>query len=383
MGESYIVFGRPVIEEDEIQAVCEVLRAGWPGTGPRVAEFERQFARYIGCKHALALNSCSAALHLGLLTLGIGPGDEVVVSPLTFASTAHAIVHAGAHPVFADVDPETQNLSPAELERRITARTRAVVPVHLAGRPCDMAAIRSIAERAGIVVLDDAAHALEAWYRGHKVGRLADATAFSFYVNKNLTTVEGGMLTTDRDDVAERVRSLRLQGMTADAWARFSDLGYRHYDVSHAGFKYNMTDLNAAIGLAQLRKLAARHRRRQEIWARYDAAFADLPCKRPLAEEPDTVHARHLYTLLIDEHACGIERDAFIGALHRRGIGTGVHYRAVHTLRYYQETFGLEPDAFPIARRIGERTVSLPLQPSLTDDEVERVVAAVRDVLQA
>ena len=381
MGENYVVFGRPSFEDDEIQAVSDVLRSGWAGTGPRTAEFEGQFAHYIGCKHAVALSSCSAALHLGLLALGVGPEDEVITSPLTFAATAHAIVHVGARPVFADVEPDSMNISPAEIARRVGPRTRALLPVHLAGRPCDMDAIRAIAERHGLAVLDDAAHAIEAWQRGRKVGTLADATCFSFYVNKNLTTVEGGMLCTDRDDIAQRVRSLGLHGMTADAWARFSDDGYRHYDVLGAGFKYNMTDLHAAIGLSQLRKLAARHERRERIWRRYDAAFADLPCMLPAPDEPDTVHARHLYTLRIDELESGIGRDAFMQALHRRGIGTGVHYRAVHTLAYYRNRYGLRPEDAPIARRIGEETVSLPLQASLTDGEVERVIAAVRDVL--
>jgi dTDP-4-amino-4,6-dideoxygalactose transaminase len=381
MGDSYIVFGRPHFEEDEIQAVSEVLRGGWAGTGPRAAEFERQFARYIGCKHAVSLNSCSAALHLGLLSLGIGPGDEVITTPLTFAATAHAIVHVGARPVFADVDPDSMNIAPAEIERRLGPRTRALLPVHFAGRPCEMEAIRAIAAREGLAVLDDAAHAVETWYRGRKVGTLTDASCFSFYVNKNLTTVEGGMLCTDRDDIADCARSLRLQGMTADAWGRFSDDGYRHYDVPLAGFKYNMTDLNAAIGLVQLRKLKQQHERRQQVWKRYDAAFAGLPCGLPAPAERDTVHARHLYTLQIDPLTCGIGRDAFMAALHRRGIGTGVHYRALHTLGYYQRTLGLRPDELPNAWRIGQQTVSLPLQASLTDAEVERVVAAVRDVL--
>jgi dTDP-4-amino-4,6-dideoxygalactose transaminase len=381
MGDGYIVFGRPHFEEDEIQAVGEVLRSGWAGTGPRSAEFERRFARYIGCKHAVSLSSCSAAMHLGLLALGVGPGDEVITTPLTFAATAHAIVHTGATPVFADADPETMNVRPSEIERRLGPRTRAILPVHMAGRPCEMDAIRRLAEGAGVPILDDAAHAIEAWYHGAKVGTLADATCFSFYVNKNLTTVEGGMLCTDRDDVADRVRSLRLQGMTADAWARFSDDGYRHYEVPFAGFKYNMTDLNAAIGLAQLRKLDARHERRAQIWRRYDAAFEELPCRLPPPEEEGTVHARHLYTLQIDELRTGLARDAFMRALHERGIGTGVHYRAVHTLAFYRERFGLAPKDLPVAWRIGEQTVSLPLQASLTDDEVERVVTAVREVL--
>jgi dTDP-4-amino-4,6-dideoxygalactose transaminase len=381
MGESYIVFGRPSFEEDEIQAVAEVLRSGWAGTGPRVAEFERQFARAIGCRHAVALSSCSAGLHLGLLVLGIRPGDEVITSPLTFAATAHAIVHAGATPIFADVDPETMNISPAEIEKRLSPRTRAVLPVHLAGRPCEMDAIRAVADRAGVAVLDDAAHAIGASYRGRKVGTLADVSCFSFYVNKNLTTIEGGMLCTERDELAAHVRSLALQGMTADAWARFSDDGYRHYEVPFAGFKYNMTDLQAAIGLAQLRKLPLRHERRREIWKRYDAAFADLPCRLPAPEAEGTLHARHLYTLRIDEPMSGIGRDAFMKALHVRGIGTGVHYRAVHTLAYYRNAYGLAPEDAPVAWRIGEETVSLPLQAVLSDDEVERVVAAVRDVL--
>jgi dTDP-4-amino-4,6-dideoxygalactose transaminase len=367
MDGDYIVFGRPCID--------------WIGTGPRVAEFERQFAEYLGCRHAVALGSCSAALHLALGGLGLAPGSEIITTPLAFVATAHAIIHAGARPVFADVDPASMNLSPDEIRRRITPRTRAILPVHLAGRPCEMDLILEIAREHDLFVIEDAAHAVEAWYHRRRVGALGDVGCFSFYVTKNMTTVEGGMLCSDHHEVAGRARTLALQGMTADAWARSADDGYRHYDVVAPGYKYNMTDVQAAIGLCQLRKQKQWHERRCRLWAFYDREFADLPCSRPAPEAPETVHARHLYTLQIDPERCGIDRDRFMAELHRRRIGTGVHSRAIHPLTYYREALGLRPEEAPNAHRIGETTVSLPFGVSLTDGDAARVVAAVREVL--
>ena len=381
MNEDYIVFGRPCIEEDEVEAVVEVLRSGWIGTGPRVAEFERQFAEYLGCPHTVALGSGSAALHLALVALGLPPGSDVITTPLSFVATAHAIIHAGAQPVFADVDPVSMNLSPDEILRQITPRTRAILPVHLAGRPCEMDPILEIARAHDLFVIEDAAHAVGACYDRRRVGALGDVGCFSFYATKNMTTVEGGMLCSNHHEVAERARTLALQGMTADAWARFADDGYRHYDVVGPGYKYNMTDVQAAIGLCQLPKQTQWHQRRRQLWEFYDREFADLPCSRPAPEAPETVHARHLYTLQIDPGRCGIDRDQFIAALHRRRIGTGVHYRAIHTLTYYRKALGLRPEDAPNAHRIGETTVSLPFGVSLTDGDAARVVAAVREVL--
>jgi dTDP-4-amino-4,6-dideoxygalactose transaminase len=377
----YIVFGRPSIGPDDIEAVLETLRSGWIGTGPRAKEFEQRFAEYIGCRYAVAVSSCTAALHLSMLAAGIRPGDEVITTPLTFAATANAIIHAGATPVFADVSPRTMNLDPAAVERAITSKTRAMIPVHLAGRPCEMNGLLDLARRHELFVLEDAAHAIEAWYRGHKIGTFGGASCFSFYVTKNLTTIEGGMLCTNEQEIADKARILALHGMTADAWARFSDRGYRHYEVTQPGFKYNMTDVQATLGLHQMPKLSSWLERRRQVWNRYDEMFANLPLERPAPEERDTVHARHLYTLLVDPSSARMTRDQLIASLHERGIGTGVHYRSLHLHRYYRDRFGYQPSDYPNAYRIGETTMSLPLSPMLTDDEVERIGEAVRGAL--
>lgn len=377
----YIVFGAPSIGEVEISEVVQSMRSGWLGTGPKVARFEKLIAEYIGAPEAIAVNSCTAALHLSLLASGIGPGDEVITTPLTFCATANAIIHTGATPVFVDCDRRTGLLDPELIDAAVTDRTRAVLPVHLTGRPCDLDAIADVARKHGLLVIEDAAHALEAQWRGRKVGAISPLTCFSFYVTKNLTTGEGGMVTTHDRELAARIRTLALHGLSRDAWKRFSDDGYRHYEVIAAGFKYNMMDLQAAIGLAQVPKLQESLSRREEIWRVYDEAFADLPVETPAPPDPDSVHARHLYTLHIDAEDSGISRDAFMHALHRKGIGTGVHYVGVHLHAYYRERFGWQPQDFPNATWISDRTVSLPLGPGLTDAQVERIVTAVRDVL--
>ena len=379
--QDYIVFGRPSFSEEEIDAVATTLRSGWPGTGARVQEFQRAFAAYVGTRHAVAVGSCTAALHLALVAAGLGEGDEVITTPLTFAATANAIVHSGATPVFADVRHDSMNIDPEQVEKRISPRTRAILPVHLAGRPCEMDALRTIARRRGLMLIEDAAHAIESRYRGGKIGALGNAGCFSFYVTKNLTTIEGGMLCTDEDAIADKARVLSLHGMSADAWSRFNDEGYKHYDVIFTGFKYNMTDLQAVIGIRQLAKVEGWLPRRREIWERYDQAFADLPCIRPAPEEPETVHARHLYTLLVDEATARITRDQFLQTLHRNGVGSGVHYRSLHIHPYYRERFGFKPDDFPNAYYVGEHTASLPLSPHLTDEQIARVIAVVRSTL--
>ncbi len=377
----YIVFGRPTIGESEIEAVTQTLRSGWLGTGPQVQQFQKRFAEYMGVKHAVAVGSCTAALHLSLEAAGIGAGDEVITTPLTFAATANAIVHAGATPVFADVDPATMNLDPDQVKAKITERTKAILPVHFAGRPCDMTRLGSIAQSHGLTVIEDCAHAIEAFYHGQKVGALGDASCFSFYVTKNMTTAEGGMLCTNRDDIAEKARVLALHGMSADAWSRFSDAGFKHYEVMHPGYKYNMTDIQASLGLQQMAHLPSWLASRERIWNRYGHAFAGLPCITPAAVEHGTVHARHLYPLLIDPDTCGISRDEFLSALHHRGIGSGVHYRALHTHPYYRDRFDYQPEDFPNANRIGLCTASIPLSPNLTEQELERIEQAVSEIL--
>jgi dTDP-4-amino-4,6-dideoxygalactose transaminase len=380
-GKPYIVFGAPLIGEEEIAEVCATLRSGWLGTGPRVRRFEELFRDYVGARHAVAVNSCTAALHLSLLVSGVGPGDEVITTPMTFCATANAILHAGARPVFVDVNPATMNLDPAAVAAAITPRTRAIVPVHLAGRPCPMAEIEALAARHGLLVIEDAAHCIEGRYRGRKVGAISPLTCFSFYVTKNLTTAEGGMVTTDSDELAAKLKMYALHGMSADAWHRFSDKGYKHYQVVFPGFKYNMTDIQAALGLHQLGRLEAQLRRRNEIWRQYDQAFADLPVRTPAPAEPDTVHARHLYTLRVAPEGGGKRRDEILQELHALGVGTGVHYTALHLHPYHRETFGYREGMFPHAEEIGATTFSLPLSGKLTAAEVDRVIEAVREVL--
>lgn len=381
--DDFLVFGAPLIGEEEIDEVVASMRAAWLGTGPKVARFEELVRDYLGAEHTVAVNSCTAALHLAMLAAGIGPGDEVITTAMTFVATANAILHAGATPVLVDVDRWTGLIDVDGIRAAITPRTRAIVPVHMYGRPCDMDAIQALAAEHGLRVIEDAAHALEARYRGRKIGTIGDVTAFSFYVTKNITTGEGGMVATADADVAARIKTLALHGITADAWKRFSDEGYRHYQCVEPGFKYNMMDLQAAIGIHQLPRIGGWLARRAEIWARYDAAFADLPVETPAppADEPGTVHARHLYTLLVDPDTAGIGRDALMQRLYQRGVGTGVHYIGVHLHPYYRETFGLEPEDFPNATHISERTLSIPLSPGLTDGDVDRVIEAVRDAL--
>jgi len=376
----YIVFGSPVIDEESIAAVSRTLKSGWIGTGPRVREFEEQFAAYVGAKYALATGSCTAALHLSMVASQLQPGDEVITTPLTFCATANAIIHTGATPVFADCDARSMNIDPAAIEAAITPRTRAILPVHFAGRPAPLDAIHAIAERHKLLVIEDAAHAIETEYHGRKIGSISQLTCFSFYVTKNMTTGEGGMVTTNDADFAARIKMIGLHGMSADAWSRFSDRGYKHYDVVFPGFKYNLTDMAASLGTAQLPRLGEWIQRREQIWNHYNQAFADLPLTLPADPEPDTLHARHLYTILVNDEA-RVSRDEFIVAMHQRRIGTGVHYRALHTHPYYAERWHFNREDFPNAADIGDRTVSLPLGPKLTDHEVDRIIAAVRSIV--
>ncbi len=382
--ERYLVFGAPALGEEEIAEVVAALRSGWIGTGPRVARFEADFARYVEVPHAVALASCTAALHLALLAAGIGPGDEVITTPLTFCATVNAILHAGAVPVLADCDPTTGNLDPARVVERVGPRTRAILPVHLAGRPCDGEALGEIARRHGLVSIGDCAHAIEACDApGRHVSHSADVACFSFYATKNLTTAEGGMLVTRDPALAARAKTLALHGMSHDAWKRFSDEGYVHYDVTDAGFKYNMTDLQASLGLHQLARIEANLQRREAIWRRYDEAFADLPLELPAAPAPGTRHARHLYQLRIETGRCLIPRDRFLAALHAEGIGAGVHYRAIPEHAFYRERLGLVPGELPHAEDIGRRSFSIPLSAALSDADVADVIEAVRRIALA
>lgn len=381
--QSHIVFGEPAIEESEIDEVVACLRSGWLGTGPRVAQFEQNFASYKGVANdrIAAVNSCTAALHVSMVAAELQPGAEVITTPLTFCATINAILHAGLQPVLADVDARSQCIDPAAIEAAITPRTEAIIPVHFAGRPCDMDAILRIASKHGLAIVEDCAHAIETEYRGISAGRFGDFGCFSFYTTKNVVTGEGGMVIGRSEQHIARVKRLALHGLSKDAWHRFSDRGYKHYEVVECGFKYNMMDIQAAIGIHQLARIEKNWARRKALWEKYQTAFADLPLGLPEEPAPDTRHAHHLYTVRIDETVCGMARDHFIAKLHELGIGTGVHYRAASEHAYYQERFGWRPDEWPEAMRIGRETVSLPLSANVSDTDIEKVIAAVRETL--
>lgn len=376
-----MVFGAPLIEDAEIDEVVATLKSGWLGTGPKVAQFERDFSAYTGAPHAVAVNSCTAALHLSMIAAGLGAGDEVITSPLTFCASVNAIIHAGATPVLADVDPVTMNIDPAQVAARITDRTRAILPVHFAGRPCDMDALMALANRHDLKIIEDCAHAIETEYHGRKAGTFGEFGCFSFYVTKNVATGEGGMVLARDEADAARIKTLALHGMSKDAWKRFGDEGYKHYFVTECGFKYNMMDIQAALGIHQLARVERNWLRREQIWSRYQRAFADLPADAPAAPAPDTRHGYHLFTLLIDKARSGLNRDAFLDAMTAANIGVGVHYLSVPEHPFYQERFGWRPEDYPNAMRIGRQTVSLPFSGKLTDGDVEDVITAVRGEL--
>ncbi len=378
----YLVFGSPSIGEEEISEVCQSMRSGWVGTGPKVKRFEEMFKKFKNCRYAIAVSSCTAALHLSLLVLKIKRGHDVITSPLTFASTANSIVHAGARPVFADVKLETMNIDPVAVEKKINRKTKAIIPVHLSGRPCEMDALIELANRFHLRVIEDAAHAIESSYKGKPIGTMGDLGCFSFYVTKNITTVEGGMVVTDQDEFANRIKSLALHGLTEDAWQRFSDEGFKHYQVVCAGFKYNMTDIQASIGIHQLEKIETKAQRRKEIWEIYNQSFRKLPLILPAPTPSDQRHAYHLYTPLLDLERVRCTRDEFLQALHKENIGAGIHYVSLHLHPFYQETYGYRRGEFPNAEFISDRTFSLPFSAKLTDQDVEDVMKAVKKILE-
>lgn len=378
-----VPFYRPDIGEEEIAAVVETLRSGWITVGPRTQELEERFAEYIGSPQAIAVSSCTAALHLALDALDLRPGDEVITSTLTFTATGATIIHAGARPVLADCTPDTLNIDPSDVARRITARTRAIVPVHYAGHPAAMDEILDLAREHNLPVIEDAAHALPASYRGRRVGTLGTVTAFSFYATKNLCTGEGGMLTTSDVQIAERLRTRRLHGMSRDAWRRYSKEGSWRYDVSYPGFKYNMTDTAAAMGLVQLRRLPAMHRRRQELARLYNQELAGIPELMLPVSLPEVEHAWHLYVVRLVPERLKIHRDGVIEALKQAGVGSQVHFIPLHLHSFYRDTFGLTPEQFPVASRAAETILSLPFFTLMSDEEVRYVAATLRSVIDA
>jgi len=379
--DKFLVFGSPAIEDDEVKEVVDSMKSGWLGTGPKVARFEQDFAAYKGVQHAVAVNSGTAALHLGMIAAGLKKGDEVVTTPLTFCATVNAIIHAGATPVLADIDPATMNIDPNEVEKKITSKTKAILPVHFAGRSCNMDALCDIAKKHNLKIIEDCAHAIETEYKGRKAGTFGDFGCFSFYVTKNVVTGEGGMVVAKNEEDIARIKMLALHGMSRDAWKRFSDEGYKHYYVVECGYKYNMMDLQAAIGIHQLKRVEANWQKRQQVWQTYNEAFSDLPVGLPAPVEPNTRHAYHLYTILIDEEKTGICRDEFLNAMTAHNIGVGVHYLSIPEHPFYQRTFGWKPEDYPNAMCIGRQTVSMPLSAKLTDGDVGDVVNAVKGII--
>lgn len=382
MSNDFIVFGEPQIEDAEIKEVIATMQSHWLGTGPKVAQFESDFAKYrhIDSSKVAALNSGTAALHLALLASGVGKGDEVIVPAMTFCATINAVIHSGATPVLADVDPVSMNLNPADVEKHISPRTRAILPVHFAGRPCDMDALMDIARQYDLKVIEDCAHAIETEYKGQKVGTFGDFGCFSFYVTKNLTTGEGGMLIAKRDEDIARVKMLALHGMSKDAWHRFGDDGYKHYQVIGAGFKYNMMDLQAAIGIHQLKRIDKNLEKRAKIWNTYQTEFSNLGITLPDDGNDQILHAYHLYTILIDKEKMGFSRDEFLTKMTESGIGVGVHYTSIAEHPYYKKNFGFKTDDYPVSKHIGEQTVSLPLSAQLSKQDLSHILKAVKSI---
>jgi len=378
-----VPFYRPDIGDGEIAAVVETLRSGWLTIGPRTQEFERRFAAFVGAPHAVAVNSCTAALHLALNCLGIESGDEVITSTLTFTATGATVLHAGGQLVLADVTPDTLNLNPEDLERRITSRTKAIVAVHFAGHPAPMDALMQLARAHNLFVIEDAAHALPAAYEGRKIGSIGDLTAFSFYATKNLCTGEGGMLTTAREEWAEVLRTRRLHGMSRDAWRRYSNEGQWRYDVAYPGFKYNMTDINAALGLVQLERLPALHRRRCELANLYSRLLADVEEVELPPTRQNVEHAWHLYVIRLRREMLRIHRDAVMEELRRAGISTQVHFIPLHMHSYYRQALGVSPAEFPVASEAAERIISLPLYTVMSDEDVAYVCDQLRRIVRA
>jgi dTDP-4-amino-4,6-dideoxygalactose transaminase len=383
MKNDYITFGKPLIGKNEIKEVNKCLRSGWLGTGPRVEEFENSFQKYKDSKYSAAVNSCTAALHLSLKSLELNKNDEVITTALTFCSTINAIIHAGAKPVLADVNPLTQNISPEEIEKKITRKTKAVVVVHFAGRPCEMISILNIIKKYNLYLIEDCAHAIESKYRGKPCGTFGEFGCFSFYSTKNLTTGEGGMIISNSKKYISQIKILALHGMSKDAWKRYSNKGFKHYDIVNSGFKYNMMDLQAALGIHQLKSIEKNLNLRNKIWNIYNNEFKSLNVEIPYpdSKEKGTIHAKHLYTLLINKKKSGLTRDVFIKRLHKKAIGSGVHYRSIPEYSFYKKNYKWNSSDYPNAKKIGEETVSLPLSPKLTLNDIERIIKEVRNIL--
>jgi dTDP-4-amino-4,6-dideoxygalactose transaminase len=381
MNDDRLPFSRPFIGDEEIDEAVAVLRSGWLTSGPRVQRFERDFAGYVGSAHAAAVSSCTAALHLAVLAHEIGPGDEVITTPMTWPATANCVELVGARPVFVDVDPGTLQITPAAVEAAITKQTRAILPVHFAGQACDLDGFASLAQRHDLVVIEDAAHAAGTEYRGRRIGTGSNTACFSFHPAKNLTTAEGGMVTTPDAQIAERVRRLRFHGIDRDAAARHSGRAPVRYETVVPGFKYNLTDLQAALGIHQLARLDGFIEQRAKLASLYRDALRDCPEARPLALDADTTrHAWHLFIVQLELERMRCDREEFAARLDERGVATGLHFTAVHLHRYYRERYGYQPGDLPHSESADARVLSLPLFPGMDEPDVARVCGAIRAV---
>jgi dTDP-4-amino-4,6-dideoxygalactose transaminase len=381
MRTSFLPFALPDVDEAELHEITEAINSGWVTTGPKTKLFEERFAKAVGARHAVAVNSCTAALHLALEAIGLNRGDEVITTPYTFAATAEVIRYFDAVPVFVDVEARSLNIDSSEVEDAITPRTRAILPVHIGGLPAEMDTIHDIAGRHGLAVIEDAAHAFPTRYKGRLIGGLSTATCFSFYATKTITTGEGGMICTNDDKIAERCRIMSLHGISRDAWKRYTAEGNWYYEIVAPGFKYNMTDIASAMGLAQLDKVERMHRRRIWIAEQYNKAFEKYSQLELPADRADCTHAWHLYTIRLNLDQISISRDVFIEELKRRNIGVSVHFIPLHIHPYYQATYGYKPGDFPVAQKEYSRAISLPIYSRMKEDDVTDVIDAVRSIL--
>lgn len=380
--QEFLPYALPLIEEDDIAEVVDTLKSGWLAKGPKTMEFEKQFAEYVGAKYAVALNSCTAALHLSLVAAGIGEGDEVLTTPMTFASSANVVIHTGAKPVFADIDPVTMNLNPKKIRGKITSRTKAIIPVHIAGHPCEMDEIMEIAREHNLFVLEDAAHAVYTQYKGKMIGTIGNTTAFSFYATKNLVTGEGGMVTTNDEALYNKIRIMSTHGMSRNAWNRYAEAGSWYYEILSPGYKDNMSDIMAGLGLSQLAKLERMQGIRQKLVNYYQAEFAKMPELEVPVELEYARHAWHLYIIKLNLDKLSIDRGNFVEELKEENIGTSVHFIPLHMHPYYRDKYGYKSGDFPIAESVFERNISLPLYPKMSMHDANDVVDAVRRVVE-
>ncbi|GAB6153136.1 DegT/DnrJ/EryC1/StrS family aminotransferase [Desulfosporosinus burensis] len=380
--QEFLPYNVPLIEDDDIAGVVDSLKSGWIAKGPKTMEFEQRFAEYVGAKYAVAVNSCTAALHLSLVAAGLGEGDEVLTTPMTFAASANVVIHTGAKPIFVDIDPITMNIDPKKIREKISTRTKAIIPVHIAGQSCEMDEIMAIAREHNLFVLEDAAHAVYTQYKGKMIGSIGNATAFSFYATKNLVTGEGGMITTDDEALYNQIRIMSTHGMSRNAWNRYAEAGSWYYEILSPGYKDNMSDIMAGLGIAQLSKLERMQGIRQEIADYYNTEFGKMPELEAPVELDYARHAWHLYIIKLNLDKLSIDRGAFIEQLKEENIGTSVHFIPVHMHPYYRDTYGYKEGDFPIAEGVFERIISLPLYPRMTMQDARDVVEAVRRVVE-